>query len=332
MDKTIVSGVITTGDLHLGNYLGAISNWVNLQNSNTGTNIFFLADLHSITTPQNPDELRNNILQIAITYLACGIDPNKCIIYKQSDLYTHVELAWILNCIAKIGWLGRMTQFKDKSGKDKENASVGLYTYPILQAADILQFSADIVPVGEDQKQHIELTRDIALAFNRNYNIDLFKAPDPYIIKQCARVMSLRDASKKMSKSDPSDHSRINLSDSPDEIVSKIKKATSDSFTISMDNIEERKELKNLTSIYASLTSDNYENVINNFEGKGFGDFKKSLAEVVVSAIGPISAKINELNNDKQEVLSILSAGAEKAARISIPFLSKIKDVIGFTI
>ena len=330
MDKTIVSGVITTGNLHLGNYLGAISNWVSLQNSNNGINIFFLADLHSITTPQDPIELHKNILQIAITYLACGIDPEKCIIYKQSDLYTHTEMAWLLNCVAKIGWLGRMTQFKDKSGKDKENASVGLYTYPILQAADILQFSADLVPVGEDQKQHIELTRDIALAFNRNYNIDLFKAPEPYILKQCARVMSLRDASSKMSKSDPSDYSRINLCDSADEIATKIKKSTSDSFMVSMENIDERKELKNLASIYASLTNDNYENVIAKYEGKGFGDFKKGLSEVVVNSIAPISSRIAELNNDKQEVLSILKKGAEKAAEISVPFLKKVKEVMGF--
>lgn len=329
MKKFVVSGIQPSGVMQLGNYLGAIKNWLPLQDIHDC--LFFLADLHTITIPQDPKELRKNIIFTAATYLACGIDPNKVIIFRQSDVYQHAELGWILGCMTPMGWLERMTQFKDKGGDDKERASLGLFSYPVLQAADILLYKADMVPVGEDQRQHLELARDIAASFNRHSKSDFFKLPNPMIMKTAARTMSLRDGTKKMSKSDPSDYSRINLIDDADLINSKVKKAKSDSISEIYYDKENRPEVSNLLEIYAILSDSKIEDIVTSYQGKMFGQFKQDLAEVIISKIVPIGKEIVKLaNGNKTYVEQILKNGAEKASFIAGENITKIKELCGF--
>tara|TARA_Y100000768_G_scaffold367613_1_gene330858 strand:- start:892 stop:1893 length:1002 start_codon:yes stop_codon:yes gene_type:complete len=333
MGKKIFSGVQPTGNLHLGNYLGAIKNFVELNNNGQNECVFCVVDLHAITVKQNPKELKNNIRETVATFIASGIDPNKSIIFNQSAVPAHSEAAWILGCVARMGWLNRMTQFKEKAGKDKEKASVGLYSYPILMAADILLYDSTHVPVGEDQKQHLELTRDIAQKFNNDYDIeDFLKVPEPLIQKQFSRIMSLKDGTKKMSKSELSDFSRINLRDNMDLMVNKIKKAKTDPHPLpsSVKDLTERPEARNLLGIYSSLTSSTLEESLNEFEGKNFSDFKKKLSQVVVEKINPISKKINELLNDKVYLDKILQDGHQKANNIASNKIRKMREIVGF--
>ena len=328
--KRVLSGIQPTGNLHLGNYLGAIKNFVTMQNDYEC--FYMLADLHAITVSVNPDELRENILNTAATFLACGLDEKKNIIFCQSQVQAHSELSWILNCIARVGWLNRMTQFKEKAGSNKEKASVGLYTYPILMAADILIYQATHVPVGEDQKQHLELCRDIATKFNNDYKNDFFTIPEPIIPKSVARIMSLRDGTKKMSKSEESDLSRINLTDSKDQIMQKVKKAKTDSEPIDEEILAldtKRYEAQNLIKIYASLKSDSPESIIKNFDGKSFSDFKNSLAELLVEKISPISDKIKEYKNDKEQLKKILKNGNELASDTANKTIIEVKKIVG---
>ena len=333
MDKKIFSGVQPTGNLHLGNYLGAIKNFVDLGNDNQNKCIFCVVDLHAITVTQDPKELRNNIRETVATFIASGIDPKKSIIFNQSQVSAHSEAAWILSCTAKMGWLNRMTQFKEKAGKDKEKASVGLYSYPILMSADILLYDSTHVPVGDDQKQHLELTRDIAQKFNNDFKAsDFFKIPEPLIKKEFSRIMSLKDGQKKMSKSDLSDTSRINLTDNKDQIINKIKKAKTDPFPMPSKVVEldKRPEAKNLIGIYSSLTDTNIEKIINLYAGKNFSDFKEKLAEVLVDKIDPISSKIRNLLNEKDYLNKILDDGSIKANEISSKKIKEIHKIMGF--
>ena len=288
----VFSGVQPTGNLHLGNYLGALKNFVSLQKEMEC--IYCVVDLHAITTFQNPMELKNNVLETVASFLATGLDPNKSVIFNQSSVSGHAELAWILNCVSRIGWLNRMTQFKDKAGSDKEKASVGLYVYPNLMAADILLYKATHVPVGADQKQHLELSRDIAQKFNKDFNCkDFFPLPEPLIPKNISRVMSLRDGTKKMSKSEESDYSRINLKDSPDEITKKIKKAKSDSEEIpdNLKSLENKPESLNLINIFAEISKNSLENVLNEMSGKEYSFLKTKLTDLIISEIGPVGAR-----------------------------------------
>ena len=333
MSKKIFSGVQPTGNLHLGNYLGAIKNFVDLNNDNDNECIFCVVDLHAITVKQNPKELKNNIRETVATFIASGIDPKKSIIFNQSKVPAHAEGAWILSCVARMGWLNRMTQFKEKAGKDKEKASVGLYIYPILMAADILLYDSTHVPVGEDQKQHLELSRDIAQKFNLDFNSPNFlKAPEPLIQKNFARIMSLKDGTKKMSKSDPSDLSRINLTDKKDEIVNKIKKAKTDNSALPSDDkkLNERPEVENLLGIYSSLSNQTLSDSINEFGGKNFSEFKQKLSDLVVAKISPISDEINKLKKDNNFIDKILEDGAEKADKITSKKVKEMKKIIGF--
>jgi tryptophanyl-tRNA synthetase len=333
MEKKIFSGVQPTGNLHLGNYLGAIKNFVELNNDNKNECIFCVVDLHAITVKQNPKELRNNIRETVATFLASGIDPQKSIIFNQSAVPAHSEAAWLLSCVARMGWLNRMTQFKEKAGKDKEKASIGLYSYPILMAADILLYDASHVPVGEDQKQHLELCRDIAQKFNNDFEVDNFlKVPEPLIQKEFSRIMSLKDGTKKMSKSELSDLSRINLTDDKDTIINKIKKAKTDSLPLpsSLTELNERVEIKNLLGIYSSLTNTTLENSIKDFGGKNFSEFKENLAEVLVEKIDPISKEIKKLVNDKGFLDKILKDGDKKANNIASAKVKKMHEIIGF--
>ncbi len=333
MGKKIFSGVQPTGNLHLGNYLGAIKNFVELNDNDNNRCVFCVVDLHAITVKQDPNELRNNIRETVATFIACGIDPEKSIIFNQSTVPAHSEAAWILSCVGRMGWLNRMTQFKEKAGKDKEKASVGLYSYPILMAADILLYDATHVPVGEDQKQHLELCRDIAQKFNNDYKVDNFlKAPEPLIQKEFSRIMSLKDGTKKMSKSDLSDLSRINLTDDKDLISNKIKKAKTDSLPLpsSIKELNERPEARNLLGIYASLTNSSLETSINQFDGKNFSDFKEKLSQVLVEKINPISTQINKLIDDKDFLDSILLEGCKKANNIASQKLKEMQKIIGF--
>lgn len=329
--KTIFSGIQPTGNIQLGNYIGSISNWVALQ-SNDCTNIYSVVDLHAITMFQPPKELRDNILSVAAFIIACGINPEKSILFVQSSNEDHAELAWILNCVARMGWLNRMTQFKDKAGKNKEKSSVGLYVYPNLQAADILLYDTDIVPVGEDQKQHIELTRDIAEKFNRDYDCNVFKIPEDLIIKETARIMSLRDATKKMSKSDPVDGAKIMLSDSDDSIASKIMKSKTDSlpFPVIGEDLSERFEIKNLLNIYSFCSKSSRETILKDYEGKGFAEFKKDLAEMVVALISPIRNKQVDLFKNQDYLLDILKNGSIKSKEISNKKIQQVKEAMGF--
>ena len=333
MGKKIFSGVQPTGNLHLGNYLGAIKNFVELNNDDKNECIFCVVDLHAITVYQNPELLRNNIYETVATFLASGIDPKKSIIFNQSRVSAHSETAWILSCVARMGWLNRMTQFKEKAGKDKEKASIGLYSYPVLMAADILLYDATHVPVGDDQKQHLELCRDIAQRFNNDYKIDnFFKVPEPLIQKQFSRIMSLKDGLKKMSKSEPSDLSRINLTDNKDDIINKIKKAKTDSLPMpsTIDGLEDRAEAKNLIGIYSSLSGSTLEKSILEFSGKNFSEFKNSLAEILVDKIIPISVEIKKLLEDKKYLEQILSEGHKRANDIASNKLKKIHELVGF--
>ena len=333
MVKKIFSGVQPTGNLHLGNYLGAIKNFVDLNNDAENDCIFCVVDLHAITVKQDPKELKNNIRETVATFIASGIDPEKSIIFNQSGVAAHSEGAWILSCVARMGWLNRMTQFKEKAGKDKEKASVGLYIYPILMAADILLYDATHVPVGEDQKQHIELTRDIAQKFNTDFKAqDFFKIPEPLIQEKFSRIMSLKDAKNKMSKSDPSDASRINLTDTEEQIRNKIKKAKTDtkSFPANEKDLTKRPEIQNLIGIYSSLKSQKISDTLKEFQGKNFSNFKEKLSEVVIKDILPISKEISKLKSDKGHILQVLKDGSEKAEAIASKKVKKIKEIIGF--
>tara|TARA_B100001778_G_scaffold163946_1_gene134676 strand:- start:533 stop:1534 length:1002 start_codon:yes stop_codon:yes gene_type:complete len=333
MKKKIFSGVQPTGNLHLGNYIGAIKNFVDLQNDKENNCIYCVVDLHAITSKQDPIKLEQNILETTATFLASGIDPKKSIIFNQSKVPAHSEASWILSCIARMGWLNRMTQFKEKAGKDKEKASVGLYIYPILMAADILLYDASHVPVGEDQKQHLELARDIAQKFNLDFKSpEFFKVPEPLIHKNFSRIMSLKDGKKKMSKSDPSEYSRINLNDNNDQIANKIKKAKTDNDSLpeSKDDLKNRNELQNLFGIYSSLENQSLEKTIEEFKNKNFSEFKKKLTDVLVAKLNPISKEINKLDNDKSFILKVLNEGAEKASKIASKKVIDLKKIIGF--
>ena len=333
MKKKIFSGVQPTGNLHLGNYLGAIKNFVELNNDIKNECVFCVVDLHAITVTQDPKELKNNIRETVATFIASGIDPTKSIIFNQSQVSAHSEAAWILSCTARMGWLNRMTQFKEKAGKDKEKASIGLYSYPVLMAADILLYDTTHVPVGEDQKQHLELCRDIAQKFNNDFKVnDFFKIPEPLIQKEFSRIMSLRDGLKKMSKSELSDLSRINLTDEKDLIINKIKKAKTDPLPIPMtiEELNKRPEAKNLIGIYSSLSKLNLEKIINQFSGKNFSEFKENLSEVLVDKISPISYEIKKLLKEKSYLDDILLEGCKKADNIASEKIKKIHEIVGF--
>jgi tryptophanyl-tRNA synthetase len=330
MKKIALSGVQVTGSLHLGNYLGAIVNWLNIQDEYDC--FFFLADMHSITIDRSPSELNSSILQTAAIYLATGLKPERTAIFAQSMVTEHTELAWILNCLTPIGWLKRMTQFKDKAGKDQENAGLGLFSYPVLMAADILLYNADVVPVGDDQKQHIELTRDIAGVVNRKFNQEVLKVPEPLIIGSRARIMSLKDGLKKMSKSDSSDLSRINLSDNKDQIYQKIKKAKTDHLAeISYDRAT-RPEISNLIDIYSILSGKNIDQIVMQYAGTGFAKFKEDLAEVIITTLEPINTKYNELMLNQDYLVTILRNGAEKARIPASKTLDRVKKLFGFVV
>ena len=333
MGKKIFSGVQPTGNLHLGNYIGAIKNFVNLQNQDGNECVYCVVDLHAITTKQDPKILKNNIRETTAAFLASGIDPKKSIIFNQSLVSAHSECSWILGCIARMGWVNRMTQFKEKAGKDKEKASVGLYIYPVLMTADILLYDATHVPVGEDQKQHLELSRDIAQKFNLDFNVpDFLRVPEPLIQKNFSRIMSLKDGTSKMSKSDPSDLSRINLTDNKDQIVNKIKKAKTDNDPLPDDdkNLSNRPEVENLLGIYSSLSDQSLGNSINQFSGKNFSEFKEKLAELVVEKISPISIEINKLQKDINYIDKILKEGGNRANSIASKKVQEMKKIIGF--
>jgi tryptophanyl-tRNA synthetase len=333
MGKKIFSGVQPTGNLHLGNYLGAIKNFVKLSNENENQCIFCVVDLHAITVKQEPEELKKNIRETVATFVASGIDPKKNIIFNQSRVSAHSEAAWILSCVARMGWLNRMTQFKEKAGKDKEKASVGLYSYPVLMAADILLYDATHVPVGDDQKQHLELCRDIAQKFNNDFKLEGFlQVPEPLIQKEFSRIMSLKDGSKKMSKSELSDLSRVNLTDNKDEIINKIKKAKTDPLPMpkNVNELNDRAEAKNLLGIYASITNSTLDKAVENFVGKNFSEFKEKLSEVLVDEIEPISVEIKKLLNDQLYLDNILSDGADRANAIASKKIKKIKQIVGF--
>ena len=331
--KRVLSGIQPTGNLHLGNYLGAIKNFVSMQNSYEC--FYMLADLHAITIRVEPKDLKENILSTAAAFLASGLDEKKNIIFSQSSVRAHSELSWILNCTARVGWLNRMTQFKEKAGSNKEKASVGLYTYPVLMAADILVYQATHVPVGEDQKQHLELCRDIAIKFNNDYGKDFFNIPEPIIPDISARVMSLRDGLKKMSKSDESDLSRINLTDSKEQIVQKIKKAKTDSEPINEDIFNEKSkrfEAQNLISIYADLKSESNKKILSQFEGKNFSEFKKDFTDLLIEYISPISDKIDLLRKNEDHLLKILKDGQEKASSVADKTMKDVKNIIGLSL
>jgi len=329
-DMRVVSGIQPTGGLHLGNLLGAILRWVRMQDE--AQCLFFLADLHALTVDIDPDTLQANVREMAAALIASGIDPAKSTLFAQSAVPAHPELAWILNCTARMGWLNRMTQFKEKSGKSREGASVGLFAYPVLQAADVLLYQATHVPVGEDQKQHIELARDIALKFNNDFDVELFIPPEPYIGGgTAARVMSLRDGSAKMSKSDPSEQSRIHLTDSDDAIAQKIRKAKTDPEPLPDDPalLEMRPEAKNLVGIMAAITDETPAQVLQRFAGQGFGAFKPALADAAVALLAPLRERLIELRRDEAALDAILAAGAEKAAALAAPTLAEAYRAVG---
>lgn len=327
----IFSGVQPTGNLHLGNYLGAIRNWVQLQRDYSS--IFCVVDMHAITMPpHDPADLRRATREVAAGMIAAGVDPDDCIIFNQSAVPAHAELTWIFNCVARIGWLNRMTQFKEKAGKNRENATVGLYDYPILMAADVLVYKGTHVPVGDDQKQHLELMRDIAQAFNSMYDVDFFPLPEPMIFGEATRVMSLRDGTKKMSKSDTSEYSRINMTDEADDIAQKVRKAKTDPHPIpeTAEELADRPEARNLIAIYAALSGIETDAVLKEFAGKGFGDFKKAFAELAVETLGPIGSEMKRLTDDPTSVDAVLSKGAERAREIAEPIVQEAKEIVGF--
>jgi tryptophanyl-tRNA synthetase len=328
----VVSGIQPTGDLHLGNLLGAILRWVRMQDE--AQCLFFLADLHALTVDVDPAQLGSNIREMAAALIASGIDPDKAILFRQSAVHAHAELAWILQGTARMGWLERMTQFKEKSGKHKERSSVGLFTYPVLQAADVLLYHATHVPVGEDQKQHLELARDIALKFNNDFDVDLFTLPEPYIGGgAAARIMSLRDGSAKMSKTDPSEMSRIHLTDDDDLIAQKIRKAKTDPEPLPDDpaGLDGRPEAKNLVGIYGAVTGESVEQVLARFAGQGFGAFKPDLADAVIALLAPLRARLEQFRADPAELDRILAAGAERAAELGAPTLAAAYRAVGLS-
>ena len=330
--RRILSGIQASGALHLGNYLGALKRFTELQDQGAPC-FLFVADMHAITVWQDPAKLADQTREIAAAYLASGLDPARSIIFPQSAVRAHADLAWVFNCVARLGWLDRMTQFKEKTGKHKERASVGLYTYPVLQAADILLYKATEVPTGEDQKQHLELTRDIAQKFNTDFGVPgFFPLPEPLTQGPAPRVMSLRDGSAKMSKSDPSDQSRINLTDDADTIVAKIRKARSDADTLpeTLEGLNDRPEAKNLVTIYAALADLTREQVLAEYAGQGFGAFKPALAELAVEAMSPVTAEMRRLMADPAEIDRVLKDGAERASAIADPVVDEVKKIVGF--
>jgi tryptophanyl-tRNA synthetase len=326
----IFSGVQPTGNLHLGNYLGALRNFVRLQASHEC--IFCVVDMHAITVWQDPAELRRSTREVAAAFMACGIDAKKHIVFNQSRVPAHAQLAWIFNCVARVGWLNRMTQFKEKAGKDRENASVGLYIYPNLMAADILAYKATHVPVGEDQKQHLELARDIAQKFNHDFGVEFFPIIEPIIQGEATRVMSLRDGTKKMSKSDPSDYSRINLTDTAETIDLKIRKARTDPHPLpaTVAELEKRPEADNLVTIYAALSDHTREGVLKKFAGAQFSAFKRDLSDLAVSVLGPIGAEMQRLTKDPGAVDAVLRDGAERADAIARTILKEVEEIVGY--
>ena len=328
--ERVFSGVQPTGTLHLGNYLGAIKNFVELQNKYNC--VYCVVDQHAITVDQDPKELRSNILEVLASFIAAGVDYKKQIIFQQSSVPAHSQLAWVFNCVSRIGWLNRMTQFKDKAGKNKENVSVGLMVYPNLMAADILAYLATHVPVGDDQKQHLELSRDIAQKFNNDFGVDFFPQPEPLIYGSATRVMSLRDGNKKMSKSDPSDFSRILLTDDDDTISAKIRKAKSDSELIpsSKDDLQNKPECLNLINILSATTNQSADQVLGNYAGKEYSALKKDLADSLIQVISPIRGEINNLLNNRDELNVILADGTEKAAAIANPIIEEVYKIVGF--
>lgn len=325
----IFSGVQPTGNLHLGNYLGAIRNFVGLQNDYEC--IYCVVDLHAITVWQDPKELVGNTREVTAAFLAAGIDPKGSIIFNQSQVSAHAQLAWIFNCVSRLGWLNRMTQFKEKAGKHRENASVGLYAYPNLMAADIMAYKATHVPVGEDQKQHLELTRDIAQKFNNDFGVEFFPVVEPLIFGEATRVMSLRDGSKKMSKSDPSDQSRITFTDTADVISKKIRRAKTDPEALpsETDGLKERPEASNLVGIYAALSGQTSTDVLQEFGGRGFGDFKPALADLAIEKLAPISDEMRKLMADPGHIDAILADGAERAQALADPILREVHEIVG---
>ncbi len=334
--QTIVSGIQPTGNLHLGNYLGAIRNWVRMQDTLADDDkcLFFLADLHALSMPHDPATLRQGTLEMTAALLACGIDPDRSILFNQAQVPQHAELQWLLTGTARMGWLNRMTQFKDKAGKNREGSSIALYTYPVLQAADVLLYQATHVPVGDDQKQHLELARDIAQKFNVDYGSEdapVFTLPEPIVPPQAARIMSLRDGTAKMSKSDPSAMSRIDLTDDADTIAKKVKKAKSDAEPLPADaaRLEGRAEALNLVTIYAAVSGRSVDDILREYGGRGFGAFKPALAELLVTELGPITTRFRELMADPSALQDILAAGARKAREVAGPTLGRTYDALG---
>jgi len=327
---TVFSGVQPTGEIHLGNYLGAIKQFLKFQDESDS--IFCIVDQHAITVFQDPSELRDNVMGVLSIFLASGLDPKKCIIFNQASVKEHSVLSWYLSCTARVGWLNRMTQFKDKAGKNRDNASLGLYAYPVLMAADILLYHADKVPVGDDQKQHLELTRDIAHKFNTDYKSDYFKLPDPIINKEAPRIMSLRDASNKMSKSDVSRYSRILLTDSNDDISNKINKAKSDSLSMPtlISELEKRPEINNLITIYSSISNQEKQSVIDLFSGKEISYFKSELKDITINLIEPIASSIKEIRNNKDFLRDTLETGSIKARERASNTIEEINKLMGF--
>lgn len=331
--QRVFSGIQPTGNLHLGNYLGALKKFVDLQNDGWDC-VYSVVDMHAITMPVEKGVLADQTRQIAAAFIACGIDPKTSIVYAQSSVPAHAELAWVFNCVARMGWVERMTQFKDKAGKDAERASVGLFTYPVLQAADILAYKATHVPVGEDQKQHLELSRDIADRFNREYDVPgFFPLPEPLIKGPGARIMSLKDGTKKMSKSDPSDLSRINLVDDADLIAKKIKKAKTDlegDMPSEVEGLKGRPEVENLVGIYSAVSGLTTEQVLAEYGGKGFGVFKPALAEVMVEHLAPITQRYRDILADQSGIDAILKDGAERADAIAAPIMEEVRRAVGY--
>ena len=327
----VFSGMQPTANVHIGNYLGAMKRFVSLQHE--AQSLFCVMDMHAITVPQDPGALKAQTREIAASYLAAGVDPDIAIVFVQSTVSAHAELTWILSCVARMGWLERMTQFKDKAGKNSERASVGLFTYPVLMAADILAYKATHVPVGEDQKQHLELARDVAIRFNSDFKVDgFFTPPEILIERSAARVMNLQDGTKKMSKSDPADNSRINMTDSVDVIAKKMKRAKTDTLPMPshVDELKDRPEVSNLVGIYAAFADTSKEAVVAEFAGQGFGVFKPRLADLAVEKLGPITARMSEFMADPTELDAILRKGADRAQAMAAPILAEIKDIVGF--
>jgi tryptophanyl-tRNA synthetase len=330
----VVSGIQPTGNLHLGNYLGAIRQWVRMQDEIEGECLFFLADLHALTVTIDPADLSRNTIEMAAVLLACGIDPDRSILFNQARVPAHSELAWLLGGTARVGWLNRMTQWKDKAGKNREGASIGLFTYPVLQAADVLAYQATHVPVGDDQKQHLELARDIAAKFNQDTGRDVFTLPEPFVSKAAPRIMSLRDGSAKMSKSDPSEQSRIQLTDTDDVIVAKVRKARTDPAELpaTVAELADRPEARNLVTIYAALEGRPADAVLADHAGQGFGQFKPALADLLVTTLAPIRTRMELLLADRAEVARILERGAERARTLAAPTLHAAQTALGLQI